>query len=160
MKRHPIDNSILMIVDGYAFNVEDNDFGYGFTMLRFHTGSINGPFTEHNVFTLGRMTSTIGYQWSADPNNSNEYRFDCRLADPSLVILEDGSVLVGYRGTKCCCDEIIGTWGTCGEHEYESASYLRLEYPDDDSTLYSVNCIVLLYLKYILSIFGSGFEQP
>ena len=45
---------------------------------------------------------------------------------PSLVILEDGSVLVGYRGTKCCCDELIGTWGMCGEHEYESASYLRL----------------------------------
>ena len=44
---------------------------------------------------------------------------------PSLVILEDGSVLVGYRGTKCCCDELIGTWGMCGEHEYESASYLR-----------------------------------
>ena len=45
---------------------------------------------------------------------------------PSLLILEDGSVLVGYRGTKCCCDDIIGTWGMCGEHEYEAASYLRL----------------------------------
>ena len=33
--------------------------------------------------------------------------------------------MVGYRGTKCCCDELIGTWGMCGEHEYESASYLR-----------------------------------
>ena len=48
-----------------------------------------------------------------------------QLSFSSLVILEDGSVLVGYRGTKCCCDELIGTWGMCGEHEYESASYLR-----------------------------------
>ena len=134
MKRHPIDNSILMIVNSYAYNVEDFDFGYGFTLLRFHTGSINGPFTEHNVFELGRETTTMGWQWDADPNNTDEYRFDCRLADPSLLILEDGSVLVGYRGTKCCCDGIIGTWGPCGEHEYESASYLRADKWDGEYT--------------------------
>ena len=86
MKRHPVDDSILMIVDGYAFNVEEGDFGYGFTLLRFDTGSIDGPFTEHNVYELGRMTSTIGYQWSADPNNSDEYRFDCRMADPRCAM--------------------------------------------------------------------------
>ena len=45
-------------------------------------GSLNGPFTEHNVYVLGRETSTLGWQWSADPNNSDEYRFDCRMADP------------------------------------------------------------------------------
>ena len=126
MKRHPIDNSILIVVDGYAFNPADNDFGFGFTMLRYHTGSINGPFTEHNLYTLGRKVNGVD-DWSADPNNSDDYRFDCRLADPTLVILDDGSVLVGYRGTKCCCDDIIGTWGLCGEHEYESASYLRAD---------------------------------
>ena len=58
------------------------DFDYGFVMLRFDTGSVNGPFTEHNVYKLGRETSTLGWQWSADPSNSDEYRFDCRLADP------------------------------------------------------------------------------
>ena len=45
-------------------------------------GSLNGPFTEHCVYVLGRETSTLGWQWSADPNNSDEYRFDCRMADP------------------------------------------------------------------------------
>ena len=38
MKRHPVDGAILMVVDGYAFNVEEGDFGYGFVLLRFHTG--------------------------------------------------------------------------------------------------------------------------
>jgi len=126
MKRHPIDNSILIVVDGYASYQPGNDPGFGFTMLRFHTGSINGPFTEHNLYELGRKIDGQD-DWSADPSNTDNYRFDCRLADPTLLILDEGSVLIGYRGTKCCCDEIIGTWGICGEHEYETASYLKAE---------------------------------
>ena len=126
MKRHPIDNSILIVVDGYASYQPGNDPGFGFTMLRFHTGSINGPFTEHNLYELGRKIDGQD-DWSADPSNTDNNRFDCRLADPTLLILDDGSVLVGYRGTKCCCDDIIGTWGICGEHEYETASYLKAE---------------------------------
>lgn len=125
VKRHPIDNSILIAVDGYVYNPTDNDFGFGFSLLRYHTGSILGPFTEHNLVQLGRNTSTIGQQWGADPNNTDEYRFDCRMADPTLVILDDGSVLLGYRGTKCCCDNVIGTWDIAGNHAYETASYFK-----------------------------------
>ena len=137
MKRHPVDNSILIVVDGDAGWGNGNDPGFGFTMLRFHTGSINGPFTEHNLYKLGRKVQdengNMVDDWSADPNNSDNTRFDCRLADPTLTILNDGKVLVGYRGTKCCgakglnCDNLIGTWGNCGQHEYETASLLTAD---------------------------------
>ena len=126
MKRHPIDNSILMVVDGGASWKPGNDPGFGFTILRYYTGSIMGPFTEHNAYTLGRKVNGND-DWSADPNNKDDNRFDCRLADPTLVILDNGSVLIGYRGTKCCCDGLIGTWKQCGQHEYETASYLRAD---------------------------------
>lgn len=124
VKRHPIDNSILIVVDGAAYNVAENDFGFGFTVLRYHTGSIMGPFSEHNLFRLGRNTATIGQQWGADPDNTDEHRFDCRMADPTLVILDDGRALLGYRGTQCCCDNLIGTWNVAGNHSYETASFL------------------------------------
>ena len=112
MKRHPLDGAVLVIVDGYAHNVEEGDFGFGFTLLRFHTGSLDGPFTEHNVYTLGRETATIGWQWSADPNNSDEYRFDCRMADPRCMrdinpslfnLIRQYLVINGIRSSSTAC---------------------------------------------------------
>ena len=41
------------------------------------------------------------------------------------AVLADGSTIVAYRGTKCCCDELIGAWSNTGEHELETVGLLR-----------------------------------
>jgi len=64
-------------------------------------------------------------EWTADAANTDNLRWDCRMADPTFAVLSDGSTYIGYRGTKCCCDEIIGAWGNAGEHEYETAGMLH-----------------------------------
>ena len=42
--------------------------------------------------------------WTADAAMVDADRWDCRLADPTFVVLDTGEVLVGYRGTRCCCN--------------------------------------------------------
>ena len=54
--------------------------------------------------------------WTADAAMVDADRWDCRLADPTFVVLDTGEVLVGYRGTRCCCNAIIGAWSSTGEH--------------------------------------------
>merc|ERR1711862_743800 len=68
--------------------------------------------------------------WQADPLNSDNNRWDCRMADPTFAVMENGGVYIGYRGTKCCCDNFIGAWGSTGEHELETAGLLHASSPD------------------------------
>jgi len=121
LKKHPIDGSLLLLTEGYS-----HPEGFGFIFLRSASGSPEGPWTEHLLYRLGRKVK--GQQeWTADASNTDDDRWDCRMADPTFVILADGTVYVGYRGTKCCCDDIIGAWGNAGEHEYETAGLLHAE---------------------------------
>ena len=48
------------------------------------------------------------------------------VAQP-LAVLADGKVLIAYRGTKCCCNSLIGAWNVTGGHELETMGLLRAD---------------------------------
>ena len=119
---HPVDGALLVLTEGYAHIASPN---FGFILLRSASGDPNGPWTEHLAYELeGRAmaddpSGTLDY--TADPTSAADPdRWDCRLADPSLAVLADGKVLIAYRGTKCCCNSLIGAWNVTGGHELET----------------------------------------
>ena len=118
-KRHPIDGALLVLTEAYA-----HPHGFGFVFIRSASGSALGPWTEHLAYALGRDVEG-GWDWTADPANADDGRFDCRLADPTFAVLPDGTTIIAYRGTPCCCDEHIGAWGSAGEHVFQTVALLR-----------------------------------
>ena len=126
---HPVDGALLVLTEGYAHIASPN---FGFILLRSASGDPNGPWTEHLAYELeGRAmaddpSGTLDY--TADPTSAADPdRWDCRLADLSLAILADGKVLIAYRGTKCCCNSLIGAWNVTGGHELETMGLLRAD---------------------------------
>jgi len=123
IKPHP-NGGWLLMTEGNAAG--DNrypwDKRFGFILL--HSNSVYGPWTERLSYRLGRTMSDGSKNWQADPLNSDNNRWDCRMADPTFAVMENGGVYIGYRGTKCCCDNFIGAWGSTGEHELETAGLL------------------------------------
>jgi len=123
IKAHP-NGGWLLMTEGNAAG--DNrypwDERFGFILL--HSTSVYGPWTERLSYRLGRIMPDGSKNWQADPSNTDNNRWDCRMADPTFVVMENGGVYIGYRGTKCCCDNFIGAWGSTGEHEVETAGLL------------------------------------
>jgi len=123
IKKHP-NGGWLLMTEGYAAG--DNrypwDERFGFILL--YSDSVYGPWSERVSYHLGRTMEDGSKNWQADPLNEDNNRWDCRMADPTFVIMENGGIYIGYRGTKCCCDEFIGAWGSAGEHEVETAGLL------------------------------------
>ena len=122
VKRHPVDGALLLLTEGYA---HEPDRGFGFILRRSASGSVMGPWTEHLVYELEERTIDGVSDWTADPTNTDADRWDCRMADPTLAVLASGTVLVGYRGTRCCCNALVGAWSVTGEHEHETAGMLQ-----------------------------------
>lgn len=148
-KRHPIDGALLVLTEGFAFSGRwPNSEGFGFIFLRSASGSVHGPWTEHLVYELGRNVSALGgIDYTADASNDDDARWDCRLADPTFVVLPSGEMIVAYRGTKCCCDGLIGAWSNTGEHELETVGLLRAPAWDGP------------YTRDAVPIFGSGTDN-
>ena len=119
-KINPVDGALLLLTEGYAHGE-----GFGFIFRRSASGSALGPWTEHLVYELGMRVIDGAEDWTADAAMVDADRWDCRLADPTFVVLDTGEVIVGYRGTRCCCNAIIGAWSSTGEHEPETPGLLR-----------------------------------
>jgi len=128
IKRHPQTGGWVLLTEGYAAGDDrypSND-RFGFIML--YSDSINGPWIERVSYKLGRVLPSGETSWQADPNNEDNNRWDCRMADPTFVIMPNtGETYIAYRGTKCCCDEFVGAWGSTGEHEVETIGLLRAD---------------------------------
>jgi len=124
LKPHP-NGGWLLLTEGNAAG--DNRYPweerFGFILL--YSESVYGPWTERLAYRLGRTMSDGSKNWQADPSNTDNNRWDCRMADPTFAIMESGDIYIGYRGTKCCCDNFIGAWGSAGEHEVETAGLLH-----------------------------------
>jgi len=124
IKPHP-NGGWLLMTEGHAAG--DNrypwDERFGFIIL--YSKSVYGPWTERLAYRLGRAMLDGSKNWQADPSNTDNNRWDCRMADPTFAVMETGDIYIGYRGTKCCCDNFIGAWGETGEHEVETAGMLH-----------------------------------
>lgn len=127
VKRHPKDGSLLLVTVGFVDSER-----FGFVILRSASGSADGPWTEHLVFPLGRKEDPTKPDSkmvrTADPSSTDNMRWDCRMAGPTLAVLGDGTSYIAYRGTRCAvADALIGAWGDTGEHEVETAGMLRAQ---------------------------------
>ena len=66
---------------------------------------VSAPPTSHPSlpFRPGEETK----DWNADnhTHNTDRYRWDCQMADPTFVVLDNGTTIIGYRGTQCLWQE-------------------------------------------------------
>jgi len=111
------DGTLLYVSSGYASHLDEKKRGFGFT-ITFSKNGMDGPWEEICVYNKGRASvgedhwtwlasspKAPSMNYRADASNDNHARrFDCEMSDPTFVELEDGSAIIGYRGTQCAWD--------------------------------------------------------
>ena len=77
--------------------------GFGFKFMAAPSGSVYGPWVHYKVYDMSRedFENPNITNFNADPANDDPYRWDCEMADPSFVVLEDNTTVIAYRGTQC-----------------------------------------------------------
>lgn len=115
------DGALVFVSSGYASHPDESKRGFGF-VLTYSVGGMDGPWEEICVYKKGQRIDgdgswtwpdsspkapAVNYRADASPDNYAR-RFDCEMSDPTFLELEDGTAIIGYRGTQCAWDYSAG----------------------------------------------------